>query len=328
MTEKILFVDDDANILSAYQRQLRKQFTLETAEGGEKALAMLAESGPFAVVMADMTMPGMNGIELLKVVKERSPNTVRMMLTGNGDMKTAVDAVNSGNIFRFLTKPCSNEILAGALQAGIDQYRLITAEKELLKNTLTGSVKLLTELLAQVSPAAFSRALRVRVNASDIAQELKLPDLWQYEVAAMLSQIGCITLPAELMKKIANQEDISIEEEKLFKKHPSTGAKLLGKIPRLEGIARMVEYQMLPFSNFGKGDLPKPEDPISLGAQALKVAVDFDQRIQLGVSYINILKVLQSQPADYNPKIIAALEQILTNRQNEKPAEEPQAVGA
>ena len=93
MSEKILCVDDDPRILQAFQRQLRKQFHIETAPGGAEGLEAIASSGPFAVIVSDMRMPGMDGIQFLSAVKERAPESVRIMLTGNADQQTAVDAV-------------------------------------------------------------------------------------------------------------------------------------------------------------------------------------------------------------------------------------------
>ena len=110
MAHKILLVDDDRNILSGYQRVLRKAFDLETALGGEEALRLLTMDGPFSLVVADMQMPGMSGLELLDKAQTVSPDTIRIMLTGNTDQKTAADAVNQGQVFRFLTKPCSPRI--------------------------------------------------------------------------------------------------------------------------------------------------------------------------------------------------------------------------
>src|SRR5579872_894961 len=148
MSEKVLFVDDDANILSAYQRHLRRHVALDTALGGLEALSRIADGGPYAIVISDMRMPEMNGVEFLTKVRTLAPNTVRMMLTGNADQKTAMDAVNEGCIFRFLTKPCSPETLTQAIDAGMEQYRLITAEAELLEKTLTGSMAMVTEMMA------------------------------------------------------------------------------------------------------------------------------------------------------------------------------------
>src|SRR5437870_13752231 len=119
MSEKILFVDDDANILAALQRQLRKQFSIHTSTDASRALESFETSGPYAVIVSDMRMPGMDGVQFLSKVRQRAPDSVRIMLTGNADQQTAVDAVNEGAIFRFLTKPCSTEVLACVLSAGI-----------------------------------------------------------------------------------------------------------------------------------------------------------------------------------------------------------------
>ena len=144
MPAKILFVDDDELLLQTYQRHLRKLYDAEVALGAEEALAAVADRGPFAVIVSDMRMPGMNGIQLLAKVREIVPDTVRMMLSGHGDLNSAIEAVNEGNVFRFLTKPCSQATLLKALDAGLAQYRLVTAERELLSETLSGSLKVLS----------------------------------------------------------------------------------------------------------------------------------------------------------------------------------------
>ena len=136
MSTKILCVDDDASILAAYQRNLRKQFPIDVALGGQEGLDAMANKGPYAVIVADMQMPGMNGVQFLTRAEEIAPDTVRIMLTGNADQKTAADAVNQGHVFRFLTKPCAPEELALMLSAALKQYRLVTAERELLEKTL------------------------------------------------------------------------------------------------------------------------------------------------------------------------------------------------
>jgi len=186
VNEKILIVDDDPNVLDGLKRILRKGFSIETATGGEAGLNQMAASGPFAVTLSDMRMPGMTGIQFLAAVRQRSPDTVRLMLTGNADIQTAIDAVNEGCVFRFLTKPCPEDALKGALQAALVQYNLIISEKELLEKTLHGSVKVLTEILALVNPAAFSRATRIHQTMKHMVQQLGLQDTWRYEIAAML----------------------------------------------------------------------------------------------------------------------------------------------
>ena len=120
---------------------------------------MVEQKGPYAVVVSDMRMPGMDGIQVLTSIKGRWPDTVRVMLTGNADMQTAINAINEGSIFRFLNKPCSKEAMGKTLTAALVQFRLVTAEKVLLEQTLTGAVQVLTEVLSLVNPAAFSCAV-------------------------------------------------------------------------------------------------------------------------------------------------------------------------
>ena len=121
--EKVLIVDDEKNLLAGLERQLRGTFNIVTAESGQNGLRALQENGPFAVIVSDMRMPGMNGIQFLMKAAELYPDTVRMMLTGNADLETTIHAVNEGNIFQFLTKPCQTAILKWALVDGIKQYR-------------------------------------------------------------------------------------------------------------------------------------------------------------------------------------------------------------
>ncbi|RMF86633.1 MAG: response regulator [Planctomycetota bacterium] len=243
MIERVLCVDDDPNVLQAYKRTLRKRYDLEVALGGEDGLKAVRECGPYAVVVSDMQMPGMNGIEFLRQVKEIAPETVRMMLTGNADQETAIQAVNEGAIFRFMTKPCPPETFAKMLDAGIEQYRLVTAEKELLSKTLAGSVRVLTEILTAVSPQAFGRASRVRATVSKLCKAMNVPNTWQIEIAAMLSQIGCVAVPAQILEKVYNGEELKPQERDIYESHPKLARELLAKIPRLERVAEIVGYQ-------------------------------------------------------------------------------------
>ena len=308
MSEQILFVDDDANLLAGIKRRLRKQFDLNLAQGGEEGLQLIKNQGPFAVVVADMRMPGMDGVEFLSEVKERSPDSVRIMLTGNADLQTAISAVNEGNIFRFLTKPCPLEMIVTALTAGIAQYRLVTAERELLEKTLRGTIKILTDILSMVNPAAFSRATSLRRYVRHITIYLRLSQAWQYEVAALLSQIGCVTLPHDTLDKVYAQAKLTNEEQQMFAGHPAVGYNLLANIPRLEPIAQMIAQQQKPFKEYlPLAELAEEERTVAQGAQILKVALNFDQLVVSGMSNKQSLSVLRAQPKEYSPEVVATL---------------------
>jgi ActR/RegA family two-component response regulator len=119
--------------LQGYQRLLHREFHVSTANSGQDGLAAIKTSGPYAVVVSDMRMPGMNGAVFLAKVREAAPDTVRMLLTGYSDLDAAIDAVHNGHIFRYLAKPCEKEILVNAIQSGIAQHHAIVADKELVR---------------------------------------------------------------------------------------------------------------------------------------------------------------------------------------------------
>ncbi len=305
MPEKILCVDDELNILLAMQRQLRKQFHVESAMGAEQALTTMERDGPFAVIVSDLQMPGMNGLELLARARELSPDTIRIMLTGQADLTTAIAAVNRNSIFRFLTKPCSAEELTGTLQAALDQYRLVTAERHLLEDTLRASVKVLTEVMSLVHPAAFSRASRIHRYVRHMAAELKLPNAWQYEVAALLSQIGCITMDPGTIDRLYTGEELSEDEKKMFAAHPAAGRDLLLHIPRLEAVAHMIAGQNLERRQTITG--PASQDGVSTGLHLLRAAIDFDRLITRDRSKEEALAQMRQRESNHDPECLKAL---------------------
>lgn len=124
MVEKILFVDDEPAVLEGYQRLLGREFVIETAISGEQGLEKLGNDESFAVVVSDMRMPKMDGAQFLAKVVLKFPQAVRIMLTGNSDLPAAMRAVNEGNVYRFLTKPCDKDKLISTLNAALIQYRL------------------------------------------------------------------------------------------------------------------------------------------------------------------------------------------------------------
>ncbi len=310
MNERVLIVDDEVNVLDGLQSLLRRDFAVKTSVGAEAALQLLATSGPFAVIVSDMRMPGMDGVQFLRTVRERVPDSVRLMLTGNADIQTAIDAVNEGSVFRFLTKPCPPEILKGALRAGIRQYRLVIAERELLEKTLHGSVKAFSEILALVNPAAFSRATRIHRTVQSIAKQLSPRETWPYEVAAMLSQIGCVALDTDTVEAVYSGAALPAAEQERFKMHPSIAHEFLKDIPRLETVSMMINWQMGTSDKKSVCGEGVNANAARRGAEIIAVAIEFDQLCLSGVPRTDAIARLQSQPSKYDPLILAALEEV------------------
>jgi len=305
MAEKILLVDDDNLILDGYRRSLSRDFSIDTALGGQEALKLAADGGPYAIVVSDMRMPGMDGVEFLTRIKTLSPDTIRVMLTGNADVETAVHAINEGSIFRFLNKPCSKELMGKTLTAGLLQYRLVTAEKQLLEQTLTGSIQVLTEVLSLVNPAAFGRSERARRYIHHIATTMKLGNPWQYEVAAMMSQLGCVTLPPETIDAVYSGEKLLPQEQAQYDAHARVAADLLSKIPRLEPIAWMIEHQNQPLPEAGPRESQSAD--IRQGAEILRLTLDYEKLIHKGTSRTDAVHALSRQNEDFNPLFFQAL---------------------
>lgn len=309
MTPKILLVDDEEHILSGYKRNLRNHFDVHTAEGGKLGLASIQKDGPFAVVVSDFKMPEMNGNQFLSNVKEIAPDTVRMMLTGFADLSTTIDAVNEGNIFRLLTKPCSSEKLIATLKDGVRQYKLVTAEKELLDKTLKGTIKVLIDILATVNPAAFSRVSRFQKFIPSICNLLNIHDRWELEIATLLSQIGLVTMPPELLNKKYSGETLEPEQEEVFHSHPNVGKSLIANIPRLENIADAVGYQ---FNSFSPPETDnnniKYGESLPLVSRILKVLNSFDTFVTAGNSLEEAYDKLKLTEKEFDPNVLIALD--------------------
>jgi response regulator RpfG family c-di-GMP phosphodiesterase len=307
MSEKILFVDDDPNLLAACERNFRKTFQLDTAAGGEIGLEKIAANGPYAVVISDRQMPRMDGIQFLSTVRQRAPDTIRIMLTGNVDLEAAVRVVNEGNIFRFLIKPCPQEILLKTLEDAIKQYRLVTAEKDLLNKTLSGSIKLLTDILAAVDMKSFEKSDKLRGLISEVIGKMPMENAWEVPLAAMLSPIGYLTLPAETVVKARTGQQLSRVEEQLVASAPEIAARFLANIPRLEGVAKAVRYQQKHFDGTGFPPDAVKGEAIPFGSRLLKILADMAQVQAGGVLPMHALNELQARQGWYDPKLLGTV---------------------
>jgi CheY-like chemotaxis protein len=304
---RVLFVDDEPNVLDSARRQFRKDYVVETATSGAAALELLASSDPFAVVISDMRMPGMNGAAFLARARDVAPDSVRMILSGQADLDAAIAAVNEGHIFRFLTKPCSTAALKAAVEAGIAQYRLICAERELLGQTLQGIVETLNDIVGITNPMAHQRTTRVRQYATAIAAALGFEMPWDLRLATLLSQVGCITLPADMLDRLYSGESLDEAERNHYARHPQVAAQLIGRIPRLESVAGMIERQRSPA---GFAPLPADRsqwDPAQLSALILHVATSLDERLTAGEQPASALRQLQASLPGLPESIVAAV---------------------
>ncbi len=303
---RILFVDDDPLALEGLSRSVYRDFKADLAEGPEEGLEKIKNDGPYIVVISDMRMPVMDGAEFLSRVRTLAPDSIRVMLTGYADTEAAMRAVNEGRIFRFLNKPVTAEDLTLTLRACVAQYDLMRREKELLEKTLAGAIRVLSEVLHLANPVAFNKGTRICQYVRHIAGKLCLSDTWQYEIAAMLSELGCLTLTPDLLEAIHAGEPLTPEHEKRYSQHPQIAHDLLARIPRLELVADMILQQ-----NEVPTDLPRSLSPdaesVRRGAQMLKVSLAFDCLLSTGSERQEALLALSRNPVEYDAQMVAAL---------------------
>lgn len=304
MPSKILFVDDDPNLLDGFKRTYRKQFEFDVALGGEEALKLIQSSGPYAVVLVDMNMPGMNGVELLERIRQTAPQTVRMMLTGNADQRTAADAVNRGAVSRFLNKPCPPDELVPALQEGLKTYERAQIEREVLETTLTGSVKVLASILGMLAPEALGRGQKIRRTMRIFSARLGMQSNWECDLAALLVNIGYALVPPAVLGKIKLGLPLNDEQREIIARTPKIGHDLLIGIPRLSRVAKAIYYQNAHFDGSGyPGDGVAGKDLPVIG-RILKILNDRLDLETAGVVKAEAFATMQQRDGVYDPKLL------------------------
>jgi response regulator RpfG family c-di-GMP phosphodiesterase len=299
MKEKILLVDDDKEILAAYTRLLRKKYILETALGGEEGLEAIADKGPYAIVVSDMTMPKMDGVQFLAEVSKVSPDSIRIMLTGNNDLHTAIDAINKGQIFRFLIKPCASEIFTGALDAGLEMFLLkqevrdyqekleekVTERTEQvnqlnkkLKESFLNYMKVSLSLVENFDPFLPDHSKRVAILVLDIGKQMDLSEreLLDLQFAGLLHELGKVAIPENIRNKPF--AELSDDEIHLIRQTPVFSQEIISNSKELDNGGKIIRHHMEYFDGTGFPDRLRGED-IPLASRILGVANAFDELI-------------------------------------------------
>ena len=149
--KRVLLVDDEESILASLRRLFRREpYDLITANCSRQALQLL-EQNPVQLVITDQRMPGTTGIELLREIRRRWPDTLRIVLSGYSEVSTLIAAINEGEIYKFVTKPWNDEELKLHVRRALEQYELVAENNRLTQEILERNKRLqeLNELLDQ-----------------------------------------------------------------------------------------------------------------------------------------------------------------------------------
>lgn len=299
---RLLLVDDEPNVIEGIMRRLRREYEIFCANDGAQALRVLEQQGEMHVIVTDMRMPVMNGAALLAQVAKIYPDMVRVLLTGQADLASAISAVNDGQIFRFLVKPCPSDVLREQLKAAMRQHELVTCERVLLEQTLRGAVQTLSDVLALAMPEAFGRATRMRERVRLLAQAVGIPDVWRVEVAATLSQIGAVSLSGEIASKLYHGKELNAEEQAAVDRVPATAIELLKPIARLSSVCELIAAGFSP---------ERQGVPSSLEAQALRVSTEYDALHAAGMPARDALAQLQER--GFDATLVTALSSLVSD---------------
>lgn len=262
-------------MLNLFSSTLKDRFDVTALRTAEEALEHLRSTPtPPAVVVADVFLPGMSGIELLAQCAKIAPDTVRIALTGDPNRETVVESVNQGGAFRFVSKPVRMDALAQLLEEAVQRYENLRVERDLMETTVRTSVNLLLEVLATLDPSSFELSQRLRGSVRLFARILQLPNVWELELAASLARIGTVALPAHVVRKVAHELPLSARETELVAQVPQLGGQLLKQVPRMERVAQAIRYQAKNYDGSGLPSDGVAREHIPLGARILRIFMD------------------------------------------------------
>jgi len=349
----ILCVDDEPNILSSLRRLFRpKGFQILVADSGKAGLAVL-EAETVDLVISDMRMPEMNGAQFLEHVRQRWPDTVRLLLTGHSDVTAIIDAINRGEIYRYITKPWDdNDIvlivrqalerkameletkrlealtakqnlelkeLNASLEAKVEARTAeIQAANERLKSTFVTSIKVFSTLIEMRGGNLSGHSRRVADLCRKIALKLQLESKLKQEifVAALLHEIGKIGFADDMLSTPLSK--MKVDQLEAYRKHAAHAEQLLLPLQDLHGASEIISAQFERFDGTGFPDHLAGE-LIPIGTRILSLASDYDN-MQIGMQTHSRLSpdearvmISHGSGSRYDPKVVAAFVETISD---------------
>lgn len=320
--EHVLFVDDNAEFLKSIRRLLGKEYDISTCTSAKEALALLQEQGPFAVVVSDLMMPEMGGIEFLTRVKEASPDSIRILFTGYASLETALDAVNEGYVFRILKKPCPDKDIKRAVDAGLEQHRLLRDRTELeylrkIGPAMEGIIFGFSSLVEARDPYTAGHQQRVAFLSVALAKKMNLEEdrVEGLRLAAMVHDIGKLYVPAEFLNKPGS---LSEAEFSIIKNHAQVGFDILAPVDFPWPLAYIVlqHHERIDGSGYPqglKGEQLLTESKIIAVADVVE-AMAFRRPYRSGLGLEAALKeIVECGGAQYDQDVVNACLELFAN---------------
>ncbi len=342
----ILLVDDEKNILNSLSRLFRREgYGILKAENAAEALALL-DDNKVSLVISDYRMPEVDGVEFLSIVKDGSPDTIRFMLTGQADLDSVVEAINKGEVSRYITKPWDDDMLKITVKEALEHYDLTQENRRLFDETMRlneetarlneeltdinehleekvrdktkeirenffGFVRMFADLMSLYDPVLGGHTSRVATLARALAVRLGLEeqDVDLIEAAAYLHSIGLIGVPKDVLKRAETTVFLSDVELAFMKKTPIVSQRLLAHIDMLLQSGIIIRSHAENFDGSGYPDGLRGEE-IHIGSRILAVCKAYDKVLskKKDVSKRREFEYIkQLSPKEYDPNVLAAL---------------------
>lgn len=250
---KILVVDDDEVLLRSLKRILKARYDVQCESNPYRALVALEDDGPFAVIVSDLTMPGVDGIEFLERARDEAPETPRILLTGNATLPASIDAVNRAHIDSFLTKPVSPEELLRWIDAAVLQHSELVDQFDAGSEILEGSAVALMETLAIANPTAYALTKRVTNLTERYLEHHPRSDSWEISTAAKLCYLGSAALGADLSTRVLHGEPVAHNEDLLIGCVAGFTVDIVARIPRLAHVEDILRHHRSRPANDASG---------------------------------------------------------------------------
>lgn len=303
----IICVDDEQGILDGLNYTLRAAYRVQAFTNPLDVVPYLDKEPEVSVLISDMRMPQMSGADLLALIGEKHSHVVRILLTGQADMNSAIRAINEGQIFRFLSKPCPPAVLARAVSDAHRVYVMRAQEKSLLEQTVNGCIKALVESMALSCPYSFGRSLSIHRLAEEIAVCLGLEMDWRLDAAGLMALVGFMVLPSSVAEKIYTHKPLSDAEQKMARRIPDVTRKLVSEIPRMEEVTEILGFSMRGYLESEALSENLKVRELSLLGNILHLSIEFDRQVSQGIPPVRALGILEARNAEFNPRCLEAL---------------------
>jgi response regulator RpfG family c-di-GMP phosphodiesterase len=323
---KVLYVDDEASLLSSFSslfwREPLQIFTLADSTAIDTLLEL---EGPFAVVISDQRMPKLDGVGTLNRIKQRFPETVRILMTGYANLDDTQRAINEAGISRYVSKPWDDDALKAVVHEGVTQYNLAAENaylntqltdqnkilSELLEGTVGQSMHLLSHLISYINPHAANQAERVRKLGRailSIIPNLSEDERWEISRALDLFNLGIAVLPPWIQVTLNKEGLKSLERFPASRCHHVLASDLIKEIPRFERVASIIRYQAKDFNGAGEPvtEIVRGKN-LPLGSRLLHILIDLDLLSTDNFKGKDILQQMMSRTSKYDFELIAMM---------------------